>query len=185
MLDQIYEDLKEGFDATLQGLQRELSKLRTGRANIGMLQDVRVEYYGQMVPLHQVASMKVSDARLITVTPWEKPIIALVERAIASSDLGFNPSNDGVMIRVPVPALTGERRQELVKLAKRIGEDHKVSLRNSRRDANDMAKELEKDSEITKDDLHRASSKIDQMTSDYSRKIDEIVTAKEGDILEI
>ena len=185
MLDEVYNDLKESFEDTLKGLARELSKLRTGRANLGMLDGVRVEFYGQMVPINQVATMKIADARLIVIQPWDKSVIATVEKAIASSDLGFNPSNDGTVIRVPVPALTGERRQELVKVARKVGEEHKISLRNSRRDANDMLKALEKDSEITEDDLHRGLGKLNQLTEEFTKKIDDIVTAKEADILEV
>lgn len=185
MLDGIYDDLRESYEATLDGLRRELSKLRTGRANLGMLNGIRVENYGALVPLNQVANLRVADARLITVSPWDKSLIGDIERAIASSDLGFNPSNDGVVIRVPVPMLTGDRRQELVKIARRIGEDHKISLRNHRRDANDMLKEFEKESEITKDDLHRGQTRVDEITTQYTGQIDAILQAKEADILEV
>ncbi|MEC9440649.1 MAG: ribosome recycling factor [Myxococcota bacterium] len=185
MLDEVFNDLTESFEDTLKGLARELSKLRTGRANLGMLDGVRVEFYGQMVPINQVATMKIADARLIVIQPWDKSVIATLEKAIASSDLGFNPSNDGTVIRVPVPALTGERRQELVKIARKVGEEHKISLRNSRRDGNDMLKALEKDSEITEDDLHRGLARVNSITEEYTKKIDDIVTAKEADILEV
>ncbi len=185
MIDGVYEDLRVSYVATLEGLQRELSKLRTGRANLGMLNGIRVENYGSMVPLNQVANLRVADARMITVSPWDKSLISDIERAIASSDLGFNPSNDGVVIRVPVPMLTGDRRQELVKIARRIGEDHKISLRNHRRDANDMLKELERESEITKDDLHRGQARVDEITTDFTNQIDAVLQAKEADITEI
>lgn len=185
MVDDVLKDLKQTYESTAKDLARELSKLRTGRANLSMLDGVRVEYYGQMVPLNQVATMKVADARLIVIQPWESSIIPDIERAIAASDLGFNPSNDGQVIRVPVPQLTGERRQELVKVARRNGEDHKISLRNARRDANDVVKELEKESEITEDDMHRTLSQINEMTETYTKKLDDIVTSKEEDILEV
>lgn len=185
MIEDVLDELKMNNDATLEGLGRELGKLRTGRANLGMLDGIRVEYYGQTVPINQVATMKVADARLITIQPWEKQMIPIVEKAIASSDLGFNPSNDGMMIRVPVPALTGERRKDLVKMAKRIGEDHRISLRNARRDANNLLKELEKDSEITEDDLHRALEQVNKITEKYTASIDSFLEKKESEILEV
>ena len=185
MIDDIFKDLESSYEANLQGLKQELSKLRTGRANLGMLADVRVEHYGQRAPLNQVATLKVADARLITVQPWERNMITPIERAIGASDLGFNPSNDGVLIRVPVPALTGERRQELVKLARRAGEDHKISLRNARRESNDMIKDLQKEGDITEDELHRALAQVDKLIADYSKKVDDLVLQKEQDILEI
>lgn len=181
----VLDELKEGYDATLRGLKKSLAKIRTGRASLSMLDSVRVEYYGQMTPLAQVATLKVADPRLITLHPWEKSVIPDIERAIASSDLGLNPSNDGNIIRVPIPALSGERRQELVKVARREAEDHKISLRNERREANDQLKALEKDSEISEDQLHRAFSKVDALTDKYTNMIDDTVSKKEADILEV
>lgn len=185
MEDLVLDELKQDFEGTLKDLKRSLAKIRTGRANLGMLDDVRVEYYGQMSPLNQVATMKVADPRLITIQPWEKTMIPDIERAISSSDLGLNPSNDGNIIRVPIPALSGERRQELVKVVRREGEEHKISLRNLRRSANDQIKELEKESEITEDQMHRAFSKIDSLIDSYTSKIDSIVEDKEKEILEV
>jgi ribosome recycling factor len=185
MVEDVIKDLKESYEATVRDLVRDLGKLRTGRANINMLDGVRVDYYGQQSSLNQVAALKVVDARMITVQPWERSMISAIEKAINSSDLGFNCSNDGVLIRVPVPALTGERRQELTKLARKIGEEHKIALRNLRRDSNDILKELEKESSITEDELHRAMARVDQITSEYSKKIDDLVAAKEQDILEV
>lgn len=185
MIDDVISDLRESFDGTMKQLQRELGKIRTGRANLGMLDGVKVDYYGNAAPLNQVATMRVADPRLITIQPWEKTIIGDIEKAIASSDLGLNPSNDGTVIRVPIPALTGERRQELVKVARRIGEDHKISLRNARRDANDLIKELEKDSEITEDDMHRAYDRINSLTEEYTKKVEGSLAKKEEGILEV
>lgn len=185
MLEEILDDLKASFEKTLKDLNHELAKIRTGRASIGILDGVRVEYYGSMVPLSQVANLRVADPRLITIQPWEKGVINDIERAISGSDLGLNPNNDGTLIRVPIPALSGERRQELVKLARRYGEDHKIALRNHRRDANDMIKALEKDSEITQDEEHRAYEKVNSMTEAFTKKIDERLAEKEGDILEV
>lgn len=185
MLDEIFEELKSDYDKTLQDLNRDLAKIRTGRANLGMLEGVTVEYYGSQTPLDQVATMRVADPRLITIQPWEASIIPDIEKSISSSDLGLNPSNDGQVIRVPIPALSGERRQELVKVARRAGEDHKVALRNRRREANDMLKELEKESEITEDDMHRAFERVNQMTDAYTKRIDSDLESKEANILEV
>ena len=184
-MDEVFEELDMSNEGTLEGLTKELGKLRTGRANLGMLEGVRVDYYGQSVPLNQVASMKVADARLITIQPWEKPMVGAIEKAIMSSDLGFNPSNDGTLVRVPVPALTGERRKDLVKLSKRIGEDHRVSLRNARRDANDAIKHLEKEGQITEDEMHRALARINDITNEFTKKVDAVLSAKEQEILEV
>ena len=129
--------------------------------------------------------MRIADPRLITIQPWEQSIIPDIEKSIAASDLGLNPSNDGQLIRVPIPALSGERRQELVKVARRAGEDHKVALRNRRREANDMIKDLEKESEITEDDMHRAFEQVNQLTDEYTKKIDAALDSKEEDILEV
>jgi ribosome recycling factor len=169
----------------MKDLKRSLAKIRTGRASLGMLDGVRVEYYGQMSPLNQVATLKVADPRLITIQPWEPTVIPDIERAISSSDLGLNPSNDGNIIRVPIPALSGERRQELVKVVRREAEDHKISLRNLRREANDQLKDLEKESDITEDDLHRAYTKVDAIIDQYTDKIDQVVADKEKEILEV
>lgn len=185
MLDEIYADLKSDYEKTLKDLQRDLAKIRTGRANLAMLDGVSVEYYGSKTPLNQVATLRVADPRLITIQPWEQSIIADIERSIAASDLGLNPSNDGQVIRVPIPALSGERREELVKVARRAGEDHKVALRNRRRETNDLIKELEKESEITEDDMHRGFDKVNQFTDAYTKKIDAALEAKEADILEV
>lgn len=185
MINAIQNELQETFDRTVRGLGAELGKLRTGRANLGMLDGVRVDYYGQQVPLNQVGTMRVADARMITITPWEKNILSGIERAILSSDLNLNPSNDGIMVRIPVPALTGERRQDLVKMARRIGEDHKISLRNARRDANELIKTLQKDGDITEDEQHRALAKINQLTEEFTKKIDDLIAAKETDIMEV
>jgi ribosome recycling factor len=185
MVEDVIKDLKESYEATVRDLVRDLGKLRTGRANINMLDGVRVDYYGQQSSLNQVAALKVVDARMITVQPWERSMISAIEKAINSSDLGFNCSNDGVLIRVPVPALTGGGRPERTKRARKIGEEHKIALRNLRRDSNDILKELEKESSITEDELHRAMARVDQITSEYSKKIDDLVAAKEQDILEV
>jgi ribosome recycling factor len=185
MLNEVFEELRSNNDRTIKGLMADLSKIRTGRANVRMLDSVRVEYYGQASPLSQVATLRVADPRLITIQPYEKNLIADIEKAISSSDLGFNPSNDGMLIRVPVPPLSGERRQELMKVARRAGEDRKIAIRNHRREANDMVKELEKESEITQDQEHKAYDKINAITDEFVQKIDDTLASKESDILEV
>lgn len=185
MLNEVFEELRSNNERTLKGLIADLAKIRTGRANLGMLDGVRVEYYGQPTPLSQLATLRVADPRMITIQPWEKSVIPDIEKAISSSELGLNPSNDGMLIRVPIPALSGERRQELVKLARRYGEDHKIALRNHRREANDMVKDLEKESEITQDQEHKAYEKINTITDEYSARVDETLSKKEADIIEV
>lgn len=185
MIDDVLEDLKSEFEDTVAKFQRELAKIRTGRANIGILDGVRVEYYGSQSPLNQLATLRVPEPRLITVQPWEKSIIPEIEKAIVKADLGLNPSNDGTLIRVPIPALTGERREELVRQARRLAEDHKIALRNNRRDANDMVKQLEKDSEITEDQMHKTFEKINAVTDEYTAKINGFLERKEEEIREV
>lgn len=185
MLKEVIDDLRSNNEKTARDLAGELAKIRTGRANIGMLEGVRVDYYGQTVPLNQVGTLRVSDPRLITIQPWEPAMIPEIEKSISSSELGLNPSNDGTLIRVPIPALSGERRQELAKVARRAGEDHKIAIRNHRRDANDLVKALEKESEITQDEEHRAYEEINTITETYTSKVDAMVEKKEGEILEV
>lgn len=184
MLDLIYSELEEAFDRALNALRQNLLKVRTGRANLGILDGIKIEFYGTMTPLNQVGTLKVADPRLITVQPWDKSMIPAIERAIASSDLGLNPSNDGTLIRIPIPALTGERRKELVKIVKRHAEEAKVAIRNERRSANDVAKSLQKDGEIGEDDYRRGLSKIQQLTDQRTDQVDEIIGDKEKEIME-
>lgn len=185
MLDEVFEDLKDSFEGVIKGLQRELTKVRTGRANPAIFDGLRVDYYGTPTPLNQIGALKVVDATLITIQPWEKNMIPLVEKSILTSDLGLNPANDGTLIRVPIPPLTGERRKELVKLVKSAGEDHKIRARGARRDANDMIKALQKDSEISEDDMHRALKTVQEHTDAIVKKIDALVSSKEKEIMEV
>lgn len=185
MLPEIMQDLASEYEDTLGKFKKDLAKIRTGRANVGMLDGVRVEYYGSTTPLNQVATLRVPEPRMITIQPWEKTVIPDIEKAITSADLGLNPSNDGTMIRVPIPALTGERREELVRQARRLGEDHKIALRNQRREANDMVKQLEKASDITEDDMHRTFDEINSLTDKYTAKVDALLEKKEEEIREV
>ena len=183
MLDEVFGDLTESFKGVIAGLKRDLSKIRTGRANPAIFDGLRVDYYGTPTPLNQVGAVKVVDANLITIQPWEKAMLPLIEKAIHASDLGLNPSNDGVLVRVPIPPLTGERRQDLVKLVKRTGEEHKIATRTHRRDANDMIKALQKDSEISEDEMHRALKSVQDSTDKTVATVDELLAAKEKEIL--
>lgn len=185
MVQTVIDELKLECEDTISQFKKELSKIRTGRANVGMLDGIRVEYYGQMTPLNQVATLRVPEPRLITIQPWEDSMISDIERAIIKSDLGLNPSNDGTMIRVPIPALSGERREELVRMAGKLAEDHRITIRNHRREANDQVKSAEKNSEITEDDMHRLFDEIDAVTDQYIDQVDTLLDTKEGEIREV
>jgi ribosome recycling factor len=170
---------------SIDAFKSELSKIRTGRAHPGILDQVHVEYYGSMVPLSQVANVSLIDARNISVQPWEKGMGAKIEKAIRESDLGLNPSTQGDLIRVPMPALTEERRKELTKVVKSAGEDAKVAVRNVRRDANEQAKKLLKDKEITEDDDRRSQDDVQKLTDRTIVEIDKLVVAKEAEIMAV
>ena len=183
-MEELLSDLKTGYEQAVLALRRESAKIRTGRANPNILDGLRVDYYGSPTPISQIAAIKVADARMITIQPWEKNMIAPIEKAIMSSDLGLNPSNDGTLIRLPIPALTGERRKEFTKQAKELGEKTKIAVRNQRRDLNDMLKSMQKDGDITEDDLKRGLAKVQEYTDDVTKKIDEVVAEKEKEIME-
>ena len=184
MIDDILSDLKSGMNDSIEALNRELSKRRTGRANVSILDGIRVEYYGSLTPLNQVAAVKVVDPRLITVKPWEKPMVQAIQKAILKSSVGLTPNSDGEIIRLPIPPLTEERRRDLVKEVKKLAEDGKVALRGQRRDANEMLKEGEKDKDISEDELHRALAQVQEVTNGYVKKVEEIIQEKEKEILE-
>ena len=185
MVEDTLEQLKGDIEATLHALKAQLGKLRTGRANLSLLDGVRVNYYGTPTPLNQCANLSVADARMLLVKPWDKSIIGEIEKGILSADIGIMPQNDGEFIRLPIPALTEERRKDLVKQAKHRGEEAKIGLRNHRRDANEMLKALEKDKEISQDDLKRALEKVQDQVDRGTGKVDEILGVKEKEILEI
>ena len=170
---------------TIESFKAELQKIRTGRAHPGMLDQIHVDYYGSPVPLSQVAQLSLLDARTIGVQPWEKPMIQKVEKAIRESDLGLNPSTTGDVIRVPMPALTEERRRDLTKVVKGLGEDSKVAVRNLRRDANEHGKKMLKDKEITEDDERRLVDDIQKLTDRTIGEIDKLVQVKESEILAV
>lgn len=184
MVDDIISDLKSGMDGTIDSLKRELAKRRTGRANVSILDGIRVEYYGTKSPLNQVASLQVPDPRMITIKPWEKSMVSVIEKAIQQSSIGLTPNSDGELIRIPIPPLTEERRKELVRDVRRVGEDAKVGLRNQRRDANEMLKEAEKDKDISEDEMRRGLTKVQEITDEFVKKVEGLVEEKEKEILE-
>lgn len=173
------------MEKVLAGLQHEMASVRTGRASIGLLDGVRVDYYGTLTPLNQVATLHVPEPSLITVQPWDVSQIGVIEKAIRSADLGLNPNNDGRVIRVPVPPLTEERRKEIVKHLHAVAEEHKVAARNVRRDANENLKRLLKDKAISEDDDRRAHDEVQKMTDGYIAKVEQAAKAKEKEILEL
>lgn len=178
------EHAKQLMDKAIVHLEAELLKIRTGKANPAMVDSVMVEYYGSMVPLNQIANVTTPDARTLVIQPWEKNKLQDVERAIINSNLGLNPQNDGEMIRISVPPLTEERRKEMVKMAKNQGEDSKVSIRNARRDANEMVKKAQKDG-LPEDEAKATEAVIQNLTNDYIAKIDAHVARKEKEILTV
>jgi ribosome recycling factor len=185
MVEEIFEDLNERMGKSIETLKREYSRLRTGRASISLLDGIRVSYYDTPTPLNQMASLAVPEPRLIVIQPWDKTAIGDIEKAILKSELGLTPMNDGKVIRIAIPSLTEERRKELVKVARKMAEDNKVAIRNIRRDANDMLKDLKTEKEITEDDLYRSQDEVQKITDDFISQVDELCTVKEKEILEI
>ena len=185
MLEKIYKDIKGRMEKALEKLREELSKIRTGKATTTLLDGIKVEYYGNIVPLKQVANIGTPDIHLINIQPWEKVMLKEIEKAILKSELGLVPINDGNIIRVPIPKLTEERRLELVKLVKKFGEDSKIAVRNIRRDGNDIVKKMEKDGEISEDEMRKGLNEIQEITDLLIEKIDKIVELKEQEILEV
>jgi ribosome recycling factor len=185
MMTDVLSDTEESMVKAIEAFQRELSKVRTGRANLALLDGVKVEYYGTPTPLNQVATLNVADARLITIKPWEKNMIPQIEKAIRASDLGLNPVADSELVRLPIPALTQERRKDLVKLIKKMAEDARVAVRAARRDGNDMLKEYEKEKEISEDDSKAGQKRIQDLTDKYVTVVDDITAKKETEVLEI
>src|SRR5574337_1508881 len=179
MTDQVLEEMRQEMERTITALRREFAHTRTGRASTALLEGISVEYYGTRTPLNQIAGMSAPEPRLLVIQPYDKSALAQIERAILQSDLGLVPVNDGKILRVPIPELTEERRRDLVKHIRKIAEDHRVSVRNHRRDAIDLLKSLEKDKEITEDDVRKATEKIQEITKTYTEKIDQVLKVKE------
>lgn len=185
MINDIKQDTEKRMKKTVESLQHEMSKIRTGRANASLLDHVQVDYYGTITPLNQLANITSSDSRTLLVTPWEKSMVAAIEKAILTSDLGLNPATAGSAIRVPMPALTEERRKEMTKIVRAEAEQGRVSIRNIRRDANNHLKELVKSKEIAEDDERRANELIQKVTDKYIAEIDIVLANKEKDLMEI
>ena len=185
MVSDVLKDLQANLDKGIDALRKDLGKVRTGRANVAILDGLRGDYYGTPTPLHQVSSVNAPDPRLITIKPWEKSLIPEIEKLIRSSQLGLNPSSDGEIIRLPMPPLTEERRKDLVKMVKKMAEESKVALRNARRDANEMLKEFLKDKDITEDEEKAGLKKVQEATDGAVTKVDDLVARKEKEIMEI
>lgn len=182
---EVEANMKTRMDKAVADLQHEMASIRTGRATLSLLDNIRVDYYGTPTPLNQVGNLHVPEPSMITIQPWDVSQIGPIEKAIRVSDLGLNPSNDGKLIRLPIPPLTEERRKELVKKLHAAAEHHRVSVRNIRRDANEAVKKLLKDKKVTEDDEKRAHEEIQKLTDTYMQKIDSAAKTKEKEILEI
>jgi ribosome recycling factor len=185
LADDVLKDFNDGIGKTLEDLRRDLATVRTGRANLHMLDGVRVDYYGTSTPLNQVATLSVPEARLILLKPWEKAMIPVIEKAIRDANLGLNPQSDKDLVRVPVPALTEERRRDIVKQVKQKGEEHKIAVRNQRRDTKELLESAQKDGEIAEDEGKKALEKMQKATDEGIRKVDEIVAAKEKEVMQV
>ncbi len=184
-MDQLLKETQHKMDVTIETFKNELHTIRSGKASTALLEHIKVDYYGALTPLKQAANVSVQDAHTLAITPWDKSLINAIEKAILQSDLGLNPRNDGQIIRVPIPPLTEERRKDLVKNVKKLGEDAKIAIRNVRREANEHAKKLEKDKKISEDDRKALEEKIQKLTDDHIKKIDEMIKNKEKEIMEV
>ena len=185
MINDIVTDSEDGMKKAVDSFKRDLQKIRTGRANTAMLDGIKVDYYGTPTPVNQVSTVQVVDARLITVKPWEKAMLPIIDKAIRASDLGINPVADAELVRLPIPPLTQERRKELAKVVNKQTEEARVAVRSARRDAMDMIKDAEKDKQITEDQRKDGEKKIQDLTDKYIGSIDDIAKAKDKEIMEI
>ncbi|MBU0692876.1 ribosome recycling factor [bacterium] len=185
MIKEILADADLRMNRSVEVLRQELTKIRTGKASVGLVEQIKVEAYGSEVPLPQVASISTPDPRTIQITPWDKSTLKDVEKALQKSDVGINPSNDGTVIRLVMPPLTEERRKELVKLVKKYVEDDKVAIRNVRRDANEHIKKLEKAHEVSEDESHRAQDEIMKLTEKHIKELDHLFELKEKEVMEV
>lgn len=185
MSDEVLKELKSKIEKTMEDLKAGLAKIRTGRASLGMLDGIKVDYYGTATPLAQCAALAVPEPRMITVKPWDKSIIKDLEKAIREANLGLNPMNDGELIRLPIPPLTEERRKDIAKQVKTKGEEHKVAIRNERRDANERLKTLLKDKKITEDENKRTQEKVQKETDAGVALVDQLIVKKEKEVMEV
>jgi ribosome recycling factor len=185
MSDEVIELARQEMDGAVNAFRHELSRVRTGRASTGLLEGLQVNYYGAKTPLRQLAGLAAPEPRLLVVTPYDRGAMGEIEKAIRTSDLGLNPINDGKIIRVPIPELNEERRRDLVKHVRKLAEEFRVSVRNHRRDANDMLKQENKDKQITDDELRAGEAKVQQLTTDHIERVDKVLAAKEAEIMEV
>ncbi|MDD3839677.1 MAG: ribosome recycling factor [Clostridia bacterium] len=184
-MDDHIKTARKKMSKTIDVLKKDMASIRAGRANPSLLDNIKIEYYGVLTPLNQIAGITAPEPRLLLISPWDANVLPAIEKAILKSDLGLNPSNDGKVIRLAIPALTEERRKELVKVVKRNGEDAKIAIRQVRREVNDTFKSMEKKSEITEDDQRRGEERVQELTDDFTGKVDEIVEKKEQEIMEV
>lgn len=184
MIDVVYDDARERMEKAIKSLKSEFRKVRTGRASLALFEDIRVDYYGTPTPLKQMASLSVPESRLVIIQPWDKTVIKEIEKEILKSELGLTPMNDGSIIRISIPPLTEDRRKDLVKQVRKIAEEYKVSIRNVRRDANELLKTMKKDGEISEDDFFKAQEQIQGITDEHIKLSDEAYQEKEKEILE-
>ena len=184
MIDSIYQDTQESMKKSIAALKKDLKRVRTGRASLSLLDGIKVDYYGTLTPLNQIATLAAPESRLITIQPWDTTVIKEIEKAILKSDLGLTPSSDGKIIRIAIPPLTEQRRKELVKVVHKISEEYKVSVRNLRRDANELIKDIKKDGKISEDDAFKSQEKIQKITDEHISLVDACYKEKEKEILE-
>jgi len=184
-VEALFKDTGGRMARSIEAFKKDLGKIRTGRASFSLLDGIKVDYYGTPTPLPQVGTLSVPESRMITVTPWDAKMVGPIEKAIQASGLGLNPSNDGKMVRIPIPPLTEERRKDLVKVVKKMAEDARISVRNIRRESLEKVKEREKKKEISEDEMKRWQDRVQKETDSYVKKIDEILKAKEQEIMEV
>lgn len=185
MQDEVIELARHEMEKAVDAFKHELSRVRTGRASTALVENLQVSYYGAKTPIRQLASLSAPDPRLIVITPYDKSAMHEIEKSIQTSDLGLTPQNDGKVIRIPIPELTQERRKELVKHVRKIAEEFRVGVRNHRRDANDMLKDLHKEKKVTDDELRASEGKVQQFTTDFIEKLDKVLASKEAEIMEV
>jgi ribosome recycling factor len=184
MKEEVLEEAREKMSNSLDALRREFNRIRTGRASTALLDGIKVDAYETRMPLDQVASVSVPESRLITIKPWDQSILGEIEKAILKSELGLTPMNDGKIIRISIPPLTEERRKELAKVARKMAEESKIAVRNHRREANEMLKELKNEKEISEDEMFKAQEEVQKLTDEFIGKVDEITAEKEKEIIE-
>lgn len=184
MIDSVYEDARQRMAKSVDALKHELKRIRTGRASLALFEGIKVNYYGTPTPLKQLASLSIPESRAVLIQPWDQSVIGEIEREILKSELGLTPMNDGKVVRISIPPLTEERRKELVKVVRKIAEEHKVAIRNIRRDTNDLLKDMKKDGDISEDVFFKAQDEIQDVTNDFVKIADEVCQEKEKEILE-